>query len=58
MRRGHVVMLGSTSMLVFNGSGSDSEVVCASNDVGEVCAESNGEVTFSGDGLSRAPKLR
>ena len=51
-------MLGSMATLVFSGCGSDSESVCVSNDVGEVCAESDSGVTFSGDGLEPGSEVR
>ena len=58
MRRGHLVMLGSISTLVFSGCGSDGESVCVSNDVGQVCAESDSGVTFSGDGLEPGSEVQ
>ncbi len=51
-------MLGSIATLVFSGCGSDSESVCVSNDVGEVCAESDSGVTFSGDGLEPGSEVQ
>ena len=59
MRRGHLVILGSITMLVVTGCGSDSEAVCVSNDVGEVCADSqNGGITFSGGGLTPGSEVQ
>jgi hypothetical protein len=46
-------------MLVVTGCGSDREAVCVSNDVGEVCADSqNGGITFSGEGLKPGSEIQ
>ena len=52
------VISGSIAMLALSGCGSDSEAACVSNDVGEVCAESDGGVTFSGDGLEPGSEVQ
>ena len=47
------------SVLVVTGCGSDSEAICVSNDVGEVCADSpNGGITFSGEGLEPGSEVQ
>jgi hypothetical protein len=51
-------MFGSIAMLLVNGCGSDSEAVCVSNDVAEVCARSDGGITFSGDGLEPGSEVQ
>ncbi len=59
VRWGLFVMLGSITMLIVTGCGSDGEAVCVSNDVGEVCANSsNGGITFSGEGLTPGSEVQ
>ena len=40
-----------TAVVAAAGCGSDDDAVCVSNEVGEVCAESDGSITFAGRGL-------
>jgi hypothetical protein len=40
-----------TAAVAAAGCSSDDDAVCVSNEVGEVCAESDGSITFSGSGL-------
>jgi hypothetical protein len=55
----HKALVGSSTILLMSGCGSDSSSVCVSNDVGEVCVENpEDQITFRGQGLEPGSEIQ
>lgn len=59
MKWAQKALVGSGTVLLILGCGSDSSAVCVSNDVGEVCVDNPDEqITFSGRGLEAGSAIQ